>query len=262
MAIDVLAIQSITVHEHVNDASAHNNVNADPDEILQHGRRVCWVLLLVVVPEEYDEDVCSVEDHYQEQRQRWSPVPVSENVDPIEVGETNENGLHEQGAKVGELEILGLQVHHEVLRLSVIPDVVIVVTLVLVHRHWIHGDNFAHNEEDNAGEDPIEEENDLNQEPCSHIIHLKVPRAVVHLHDVDDVREHEQRGGNPNRLQPLAKYVVATSLKLKDEQDNEETDEVHPLQKNEHFFLVLNCFLLIEFVSVAVASVAAMAFHA
>lgn len=52
MAVNVLTFQFIAVHKHVNDASAHNNVNTDPDDILPQGRRVSWMFLLVVVPEE------------------------------------------------------------------------------------------------------------------------------------------------------------------------------------------------------------------
>lgn len=100
MAVNVLTFQHIAVHKHVNDASAHNNVNTDPDDILPQGRRVSWMFLLVVVPEEYGKNVCSMGDHNQEQRQRGSPVPVSENVDPIEVGKTYDNGLYKQGANV------------------------------------------------------------------------------------------------------------------------------------------------------------------
>jgi len=65
--------------------------------------------------------------------------------------------------------------YDEVLRFPVIPNIVVILRLLFVNGQRMQSYDLAHDQENDAGNDPSEEENDLNEKPGSHVIHFEVP---------------------------------------------------------------------------------------
>lgn len=75
----------------------------------------------------------------------------------------------------------------EILGLPVVPGVVVELNylLILIYRLKL-GDLRNHNE-NSAGLDPVEEEDDLVEEPGAHIVNIIMPHAEVQFHDKDNI---------------------------------------------------------------------------
>lgn len=134
----------------------------------------------------------------------WREVSWSKYSDEVEVTETNNTSLHEQWAHVTEVEELSLQMHNEILRLSIIPHILVLFSYILISSDWMEFHHFTKDKESNSRNNPVEEEHDLDEQPGSNKVHFIVPGSKVHLDDVDHITEYEHWDGNEQWLQCLA----------------------------------------------------------
>jgi len=81
-----------------------------------------------------------MDNHYGVENKRGVPISLSKNSDEIEIGEADDEGLYEDWAKVRELEILGLEMRHEILSCPVVPNIGVVGKVFFIGRQWIQRD--------------------------------------------------------------------------------------------------------------------------
>ena len=75
--------------------------------------------------------------------------------------------------------------NYEILGLPIIPNVIVLFSLVFIDSNGMKSDNFTYNKENYTREDPIEVKDDLDEKPRSCVIHIEVPRTEVLLNDID-----------------------------------------------------------------------------
>ena len=210
---DVLTVELLALLEKVSGATKDSEVEDEGDEgpypaivrsdvlAIVEGNKLC---------EESPESVDCQNDH---NLQSWLEVSRSKEAHEVNVGETDEHGLDEQSAHVAEVEELGLQVHDEVLGFSIVPDVGVHVRDSFVTGDWFEMDYFTQYEEKNSRNNPIEEENNLEEQPCTDVVHVSVmPFAEVLLDDVYNETKHIHGNYDENRLQSLTPYEPIPSL--------------------------------------------------
>jgi len=145
------------------------------------------------------------------------------------------------------MEELGLQVHNEVLGLSIVPYISVMVGDGLISADWMELDHLTEDEESDSGDNPVEEVHDLDEQPCANIIHFIIPGSEVHLNDVDHVTEHKHGGSDEQGLQSLTPDKPLPSLELNDEQNHKETDNVVNSSHIEYIQLILFNILFRQF---------------
>lgn len=197
---DVLSLKPLAFVEEPSGEAEGAEVEDHGNEGLQPPLIGSNVLTIVERHQLAEEGPESVDGQDDDDLHRWGEVSRSEHVQEVHLAEADDAGLHEEGAHVAEVEELRLQVHDEVLGLAVIPHVGVHVRHGLVTGDRLEPDQFTENEENNAGNDPVEEEHALEEEPGADVVHLVVPAAEVLLDDVDDVTEHVHGDSDENGL--------------------------------------------------------------
>ena len=86
-------------------------------------------------------------DHDAKNLQCWIPISLSKHTDEVNVWVSNTNSLDEERAHVGELEKLCLEMHDEVLGFSVVPHVIVLLSLVFIDADGMKAYHFAHYQE-------------------------------------------------------------------------------------------------------------------